>query len=128
MKTRSGSEVIFDMGIDMNKEQILELWNWKSRKKSQCKFFSRDDRSQELLWSFVHGSYEASDTSQTINSSGEKKLKLLYQYPVEIKQEKVFALPKNISLSETTLLLEKQSQGTVRTILLCKEKKFYHWR
>lgn len=76
----------------------------------------------------MHGSYEASDNSQTINSPGGKKLKLLYQYPVEIKQEKVFALPKNISLSETTLLLEKQSQGTVRTILLCKEKKFYHWR
>ena len=62
--------------------------------------------SQELLWSFVHGNYEASDISQTINSPGGKKLKLLYQYPVEIKQVKVFALPKNISLSETTLLLE----------------------
>ena len=60
--------------------------------------------SQELLWSFVHGNYEASDISQTINSPGGKKLKLLYQYPVEIKQEKVFALPKNITKWNNTVI------------------------
>lgn len=53
-------------------------------------------------------------------------LQIFYQHTVEIKQNQMFALPKNTSLNKAVALMEKHSQETVRRqVLLNKVRKLW---